>query len=29
MKNLREKNNITVTKEGYIYLTDSGVKLQK
>ena len=21
MKNLREKNNITVTKEGYIYLT--------
>ena len=23
MKNLREKNNITVTKEGYIYLTDS------
>ena len=24
MKNLREKNNITVTKEGYIYLTDSG-----
>ena len=24
MKNLREKNNITVTKERYIYLTDSG-----
>ena len=24
MKNLREKENITVTKEGYIYLTDSG-----
>ena len=24
MKNLLEKNNITVTKEGYIYLTDSG-----
>ena len=24
MKNLREKNNITVTNEGYIYLTDSG-----
>jgi Mn-dependent DtxR family transcriptional regulator len=24
MKNLREKNHITVTKEGYIYLTDSG-----
>ena len=27
MKNLREKNNITVTKEGYIYLTDSGREL--
>lgn len=24
MKNLRENNHITVTKEGYIYLTDSG-----
>lgn len=24
MKNLREKNQITVTKEGYIYLTDAG-----
>lgn len=24
MKNLREKNHITSTKEGYIYLTDSG-----
>ena len=24
MKNLREKNHITVTKEGYLYLTDSG-----
>lgn len=24
MKNLRTKNHITVTKEGYIYLTDSG-----
>ena len=24
MKNLREKNHITVTKDGYIYLTDSG-----
>ncbi len=24
MKNLREKGHITVTKEGYIYLTDSG-----
>ncbi len=24
MKNLREKENITVTKEGYIYLTNSG-----
>lgn len=24
MKNLREKNHITVTKEGYIYLTNSG-----
>lgn len=24
MKNLREKQNITVTKEGYIYLTESG-----
>lgn len=24
MKNLREKGHITVTKEGFIYLTDSG-----
>ena len=24
MKNLREKNHITVTPEGYIYLTPSG-----
>ncbi len=24
MKNLRERNHITVTKEGYIYLTESG-----
>lgn len=24
MKNLREKNHISVTKEGFIYLTDSG-----
>jgi Mn-dependent DtxR family transcriptional regulator len=24
MKNLREKEQITVTREGYIYLTDSG-----
>jgi len=24
MKNLREKNHITVTDEGFIYLTDSG-----
>ncbi|MBQ9140744.1 MAG: metal-dependent transcriptional regulator [Lachnospiraceae bacterium] len=24
MKNLREKEQITVTKEGFIYLTDSG-----
>ncbi len=24
MKNLREHHHITVTKEGYIYLTDSG-----
>lgn len=24
MKNLREKDHITVTKEGFIYLTDSG-----
>lgn len=24
MKNLREKEHITVTKEGFIYLTDSG-----
>ena len=26
MKNLREKNHITVTPEGYIYLTESGQK---
>ncbi len=24
MKNLREKNHITVTKEGFIYLTETG-----
>lgn len=24
MKNLREKNHITVTEEGFIYLTDAG-----
>ena len=24
MKNLRQKEHITVTKEGFIYLTDSG-----
>lgn len=24
MKNLRQKNHITVTEEGYIYLTESG-----
>lgn len=24
MKNLREREHITVTKEGYIYLTESG-----
>ncbi len=24
MKNLREKNHITVTDAGYIYLTESG-----
>jgi len=24
MKNLREKNHITVTREGFIYLTESG-----
>ena len=24
MKNLRQKEHITVTKEGYIYLTESG-----
>lgn len=29
MKNLREKGHITVTDAGYIYLTDSGKKLQK
>ena len=27
MKNLREKNHITVTPEGYIYLTESGQKI--
>lgn len=27
MKNLREKNHITVTKEGYIYLTETGRKI--
>lgn len=27
MKNLREKDYVTVTKEGYIYLTDAGRKI--
>ena len=27
MKNLRAKNQITVTKEGYIYLTDEGKEI--
>lgn len=27
MKNLREKKHITVTKEGFIYLTDSGKQI--
>lgn len=27
MKNLREQNHITVTPEGYIYLTESGLKI--
>lgn len=27
MKNLREKGHITVTREGFIYLTDSGSKI--
>lgn len=27
MKNLRESNHIYVTKEGYIYLTDSGKEI--
>ena len=27
MKNLREKGHITVTDDGYIYLTDSGKKI--
>ena len=27
MKNLREKEQITVTKEGFIYLTDSGKEI--
>ena len=29
MKNLREKNHITVTPEGYIYLTESGQKIRE
>lgn len=29
MKNLREQEYITVTPEGYIYLTDSGMKIAK
>lgn len=29
MKNLREQDYITVTPEGYIYLTQSGLKLAK
>ena len=29
MKNLREKNHITVTPEGYIYLTESGQKIER
>lgn len=27
MKHLREKNHITVTPEGYIYLTETGLKI--
>lgn len=27
MKHLRESGHITVTKEGYIYLTDTGLKI--
>ena len=27
MKNLREKGHITVTKEGYIYLTETGKEI--
>ena len=27
MKNLREKDHITVTREGYIYLTESGKEI--
>lgn len=27
MKNLREKNHITVTREGFIYLTESGKEI--
>lgn len=27
MKNLRENNHITVTKDGYIYLTESGKEI--
>ena len=27
VKNLREKNHITVTEEGYIYLTESGKEI--
>lgn len=27
MKNLREKNHISVTKEGFIYLTDTGLEI--
>lgn len=27
MKNLREKNHITVTDSGFIYLTDSGLEI--
>ena len=29
MKNLRERNYITVTPEGYIYLTDTGMDIAK
>ena len=29
MKNLREMNYITVTSEGYIYLTDTGMDIAK